>query len=516
MMDHSSVYKPFFEEVPEGESSFTIAVPRTYASYTGPNNTKDAKKREFYFSEFHLTPGFYSLRAAQLGLDAEEQNAMPIEMLFRIVYTIDKDLYKLEGDKEVKFDQGDRAYRLDNLMKEINIYFENKKPESITHSPVFLDWVDKDWFRETRGEEVEEAEEEEEEFNFNKQVDPAVLVANNLNKYYEDVPEGSALAKLLYLGALEPSMQKIQGVNNYKFPINAINHEEVMSDIRVRIHIAPLTKILISSPTLLTQLGFTPEQYGTRGELNKLVISNNNPDEYISLIAEGPPLSSTVKGTTTTIIPRFLRNTSQSDWKSVVTDMITYSKNEKIFPLLKQAFAEISSETNLQVTLQYIQTEERFKIIFPQNPRINAEIRCDTDFGERLGYGPVTKITQAHSSVPVSEKATIIDAETRSRALAFDTDMIIATMDSSSSARTHGLEEPLLGTLLPTDSGTYSMKFQKAQRSVQLPTTGIGGGQYLIPVKINLWAMKKGSEKIPLEWKVSYTVGGVLEGKVPF
>jgi hypothetical protein len=83
-MDHSSVYKPFFEEVPEGESSFTIAVPRAYASYTGPNNTKDAKKREFYFSEFHLTPGFYSLRAAQLGLDAEEQNAMPIEMLLEL------------------------------------------------------------------------------------------------------------------------------------------------------------------------------------------------------------------------------------------------------------------------------------------------------------------------------------------------------------------------------------------------------------------------------------------------
>jgi hypothetical protein len=59
------------------------------------------------------------------------------------------------------------------------------------------------------------------------------------------------------------------------------------------------------------------------------------------------------------------------------------------------------------------------------------------------------------------------------------------------------------------------MKFQKAQRSVQLPTTGIGGGQYLIPVKINLWAMKKGSQKIPLDWKVSFTVGGVLEGKAP-
>jgi hypothetical protein len=513
-MDHASVYKPFFEEVPEGESSFTIAVPRTYASYTGPN-TKEPKKREFYFSEFHLTPGFYSLRAAQLGLDAEEQNAMPIELLFRIAYTIDKDLYKLEGDKEVKFDQGDRAYRLDNLMKEINIYFENKKPESITHSPVFIDWVDKDWYREVRGEEEEE-EEEEDVYNFDLQVDPAVLVPKALHKYYEDVPEGISVAKLLFLGALEPSAQKIQGVNNYKFPINAINHPEAMYDMRIRIHIAPLTKILISSPSLLTQLGFSPEQYGTRGELNKLVIANSHPDEYISLIAEGPPLSSTVRGTPTTIIPRFIRNTSQSDWKRVVTDMVTYSKNDQLFPLLKKAFAEISSETNIQVNLQYIQTQERFKIIFPQNPRINAEIRCDTDFGERLGYGPVTKITQSHSSVPVSEKATIIDAETRSRALAFDTDMIIATLNSSSSARTHGLEEPLLGTLLPTDSGTYSMKFQKAQRSVQLPTTGIGGGQYLIPVKINLWAMKKGSEKIPLEWKVSYTVGGVLEGKVPF
>jgi hypothetical protein len=513
MDNASSVYKPFFEEVSEGESSFTIAVPRTYASFASPN-LRDTKKREFYFSEFHLTPGFYSLRAAQLGLDAEEQNAMPMEMVFRITYTIDKDLYKLEGDKEVKFDQGDRAYRLDNLMKEINIYFENKKPESITHSPVFIDWVDKDWYREMRGEEEEE--EEEDDYNFDLQVDPAVLVPKALHKYYEDVPEGISVAKLLFLGALEPSAQKIQGVNNYKFPINAINHPEAMSDIRVRIHIAPLTKILISSPSLLTQLGFSPDQYGTRGELNKLVIANSHPDEYISLIAEGPPLSSTVRGTPTTIIPRFIRNTSQSDWKRVVTDMVTYSKNDQLFPLLKKAFAEISSETNIQVNLQYIQTQERFKIIFPQNPRINAEIRCDTDFGERLGYGPVTKITQSHSSVPVSEKATIIDAETRSRALAFDTDMIIATLNSSSSARTHGLEEPLLGTLLPTDSGTYSMKFQKAQRSVQLPTTGIGGGQYLIPVKINLWAMKKGSEKIPLEWKVSYTVGGVLEGKVPF
>ena len=83
MDNASSVNKPFFEEVPEEESFFKIAVPRMYASFASPN-LRDAKKREFYFSEFHLTPGFYSLRAAQLGLDAEEQNALPMEMVFRI------------------------------------------------------------------------------------------------------------------------------------------------------------------------------------------------------------------------------------------------------------------------------------------------------------------------------------------------------------------------------------------------------------------------------------------------
>ena len=522
-----SVYKPFYEEVPEGESSFTITVPRNFGSYTNllsnynsnsnsNSNNSETRKREFYFSEFHLTPGFYSLRAAQLGLDTDNVNALPMEIIFRIAYTLDKNLYKLEGDREVKFDHADRAYRLDKLIKEINLYFELKKPESITQSPVFVDWVDKNWFREDQ--EGEEGEGDTESvYNYSIEADPDLLVPSNIDQYYDSINyavEGS-IPTNEFINALEPSVRKIQGVNNYKFPSLALLSEDALSNIRLRIHIAPLTKILISSATLLTQLGFTESQYGVRGENQKFVIPNNNTDEYVALIAENPPLNINILGTSTTIIPRLIRHNSQSDFKTISTDMVSFSDNQTLFQLLKKAFADVSSETNIQVNLQYIENQKRFKIIFPQNQRISAEIRCDVDLSERLGYGPVTKITQAMESVPVGDTNSIVDAETKSRALAFDTDMIIATLDSSSSSRTHGLEEPLLATLLPTESGTYNMKFQKAQRSVQLPTTGIGGGQYLIPVKINLWAMKKGSQKIPLDWKVSFTVGGVLEGKAP-
>lgn len=511
-----SVYKPFFEEVSEGESSFTITVPRNFGSYTSPkhfngSNNSETKKREFYFSEFHLTPGFYSLRAAQLGLDTDNVNALPVEIIFRISYLLDKNLYKLEGDKEVKFDHMDRAYRLDKLIKEINLYFELKKPESITQSPVFVDWVDKNWFREDPEEETDF----ESVYDYSTEADPDLLVPLHIDRYYGDITysEEGVLETKEFVNALEPSVRKIQGVNNYKFPSLALLSEDALSNIRLRIHIAPLTKILISSATLLNQLGFTESQYGVRGEGQKFVIPNNNTDEYTALIAEKPPVNINILGTNTTIIPRLIRHNSQSDFKTVLTDMVSFSDNQTLFELLKKAFADVASETNIQVNLQYIENLKRFKIIFPQNPRISAEIRCDVDLSERLGYGPITKITQAMEAVPVGDTNSIVDAETKSRALAFDTDMIIATLDSSSSSRTHGLEEPLLATLLPTESGTYNMKFQKAQRSVQLPTTGISGGQYMIPVKINLWAMKKGSQKIPLDWKVSFTVGGVLEGK---
>ena len=41
---------------------------------------------------------------------------------------------------------------------------------------------------------------------------------------------------------------------------------------------------------------------------------------------------------------------------------------------------------------------------------------------------------------------------------------------------TDALEEPLLATLLPTESRTFAMRFDRMLRSFQLPTTFMGYG----------------------------------------
>ena len=524
-----SVYKPFFEEVEEGESSFTIFVPRNYGSYTVPNvegsGSGDTKKREFYFSDFHLTPSFYSARAAQLGLDSDPANAKKFLMEFRFYFTVSPELFRTgpnDNRQDIKFMQENKIYQLDKLLQAINAYFEFRKPEGFIHSPFFFDWCDKYWYKNQEdsiekyyGEDDEEEEEGDEIFDFERRLIADDEVTELLEKYYEDIATDANQTPILtkFLGGLEPSLRGLKEANHFKFPDAVLADPTRLSDIRIRMHVAPNIRASFSSNKLLVQLGFTKDK---RGDKNKIIYDNDLAEGYMIYVADIPPRNLTIAATDNTILLGSLATNYGTAPRICEFDAQKFKDNPQVHEVLKEKFAELSEISNLQMSLQYTDSESRFRIVYPASRFLTGRVICNIEFAERLGYGPITRLNPNMFAQPVSKSDNIVDAETKSRALAFDTDMIIATLDSSSSSRTHGLEEPLLGTLLPTESGTYNMKFQTAQRSVQLPTTGLGGGQFLTPFKVNLWSMKKGSEKMPLDWNVSFTVGGVLEGRAPF
>ena len=514
-----SVYKPFFEEVAEGASSFTISVPRNYSSFTLPNvhgsGSGETQKREFYFSDFHLTPSFYSARAAQLGLDSDPANAQTFSVYFRFLFVVNLEMYSptqpLELLKEIKFKHALQAYTLDNLLRVVNAYFELKKPEGVIRSPLFFDWAFRPWYKVHGGSTRERSV-----YDFAKSgVIPDVLAPESLPSFYfDDPPQNEEGEDILdqYLGALEHSLADLKMANHFRFPEKMLSNPTRLELVRIRLNLAPNTTALFSSTGLLEQLGFAEDR---RTSGNKIPFINNYTDEYQSFVALNPPRAVNVTPTDNTIILKNSQPSFGTDTRRCTFDAQTFRDNETVFQTLRKEFDVLSDKANLQVSLNYKTEESRFDIVYPQNKYIQTRVICNKECGERLGYGPVTKITQNMFGRPVEAADNVVNAEIKARALAFDTDMIIATLDSSSSSRTHGLEEPLLGTLLPTESGTYNMKFQKAQRSVELPTTGLGGGQFLIPLKVNLWSMKRGSEKMPLDWNVSFTVGGVLEGRVP-
>ena len=327
-----------------------------------------------------------------------------------------------------------------------------------------------------------------------------------LDTYYNN----STGIPLDYFDFLERSVRTLKGVNNYHFPTVAIEDEVTLGDLRIRINIGPLTTMLFSTDSLLNQLSFSIEQFGGRRTYNKIWIENHSSDSFLTVVAESPPMAGIVQGTSTTMILRALQNRSESNARVIKTDLATFMHNDELFPVLKKAFEQISSESNITVSLQYVVAEKKFQIVFPQNPNVIAVVHCDIELSERLGYGPLTRITHHMHSAPIVETSLVVDAETRSRALAFDTGMILVTLDGAASKQTDGLEEPLLATLLPTESGTFAMRFDRILRFFQLPTTVMENGQ--VQVKINLWTLIKGSRKVPLDWKVVFSAGGVLEG----
>ena len=513
------VTRTFHEVMEEGESSFTIEVPKSYGSVVLPNS--EVRHRQFYFSDLYLIPGFYKQRAAQLGLELEEEKESAlIDLTIRMTLSISPNLYKNEdGTAEVKFQHGNTEQAVNALMKNVNAHFEATKPEGIVHSVFFLDWVDLDW--------MEDGEEESGMLDANEVVPSEVML------YYN----GEEYSDALYFDALEPSTRKLPGVNNFKFPSQAFQSRDLWANIRVRFHIAPNTKMLVSTHTLLEQLGFSKAQLGVPKDRNRYVFENPMTDAYITMVAEHPIKNGgLITGTTTTIFPAAVKKSFQTDWEKITPKMSDYDSNDYIERLAKEAFRSLSSKANILVDLKYEAQRKAFQIVFPRNANLRAVVHCDRDFSNRLGFEGRFNIDSSVISVPVGEKNSRVDAEGQSRALSYDAVMVMVTMESSSSAITVGLDETLLACLYPTGSGTMAMtnrppaqnyfSFESGNgknnhgeyftalypRSVYLPT--VYSGDKTVPMKFNVWAIGKGSKKTRLNWKVPISIGGVLEGRV--
>jgi hypothetical protein len=512
------VTRTFHKTVEEGNSSFVVEVPASYDSVLLPNS--EVRRRQFYFSDLYIIPGFYKQRAAQLGLELEEEEVENlIDLECRITFTISPDLYK-DSDRvlDIKFQHTNARSLVQDLVKTVNAHFEATKPEGVVHSVFFLDWVDKQWMDENDESVILEASE---------------VVPSMVSMYYG----ADEYTDEEFFNALEPSARKIPGVNNFKFPTQAYESPELWSSLRLRLHIAPNTKILASTDGLLKQLGFSVEQLGIPRDRKRYVFENPVTDSYITMVAENPIAEGgQIAGTATTIFPAPLKKTFQTDWFKMVPKMSDYDNNEYILGLVKEAFATLSSKANIFVGMELMAGKKQFRIVYPGNDRLGAVVHVDRDFSSRLGFEGRLNIDSSVLSVPIAEKNTKVDAEGQSRALVYDTVMIMVTMESSSSTITAGLDETLLACLYPTGSGTmamtnrppaqnyFSFDLSSAKskhgefyttlypRSVYLPT--VYSGDREVPVKFNVWALGKGSGHTRINWKVPFSISGVLEGRI--
>ena len=561
------VSRPFYERIDAECSSFTVAVPRNYCLSSDIGNKEEGftRRRKFYLSELNIVPGFYSQKAFQLGVEsdaAERKMGGPIEeYLMRIAINASANLYfdSSTGLAQTKFSQKTKGFMLERIVKEINDFFEAKKPAEISSTPFFIDWVDEGWSEDFEMEIAGAPLTMEEEMDVSGiYFDPVEHVALEddddpmegtssgaatvteakpevtpvVAKKEEETPEAAAgppgtkeyyqyyvkenaelyygvdYSESLHYNSLPLSAASLPGVNNNKFPTTF----KQSPGLRMRFNIAPMTIVQFSTNGLLESLGFTAREYGARkGKFKRFSIENPKSNGYMSVKAKKAPKESPSARLTMIHCDPY-KEQYFTQYSKVVLTQEKFKSNAEIIKELEKVLETFSKNINMKISVKYSADNHTFIFTFPTG-RVKVSLNCDKRLLDRIGYGPVSMINKESSPMAAKSRDGLIDAEAMSRALVMDTGMVVVTLDSSSAINTFGFDDHLMATLWPSEPGILTMKNATHQEDTAVRVPTATSGQAMVPVQFNVSTLHKNSEVSSLQWPIHCFAGGVLKGK---
>lgn len=473
------VYVPFRNFIPAGHSDFTVQVPLAYA------------KRNFFFSYLVLVPDFYSLQAALFKLDTDEELNIPIPYFLT---------YKINLPNESSLYPDSITIPTTTIIpvtfaRDINEFFETKRPVGTSHLGMFFDWYD------LRFDDVED-------LTWDEYVREITAI-----EYY-----GVDFDEHLHFNKLPPSARSVLGANNYLFPTSM--SDELYKHIRWRINLAPMVDGLFSTPSQLFDLGFTLAQLGNqRRYKNKYVIENDSKVNFKTMMAENIPLQILDKKYQCIV-------SLKSHLSTYLTHPIEFSvtkeeslKNSNYAKKIKKVMQEYAQECNFIMGFNYNDTTKKFSFVFSDNPVLNfTVIEIPLELSERLGFDFVTDIRKtANTGEEVNDTFDIKEAETKARALAYDTSVVIISHSNSSANTTAGINSSYMAALYPTGFGTLEISPVEAcfkPPTMKLPITQYGT-PVTVPATFKLSRFLDTNELTNLIWTNGAYIFGVLRGVEP-
>jgi hypothetical protein len=474
IQNEEDVNCPFRAFLPPGKSSFIVPVPRSYCN------------KKFYFSDLSLVPDYYSQQAASYGQDLKEELDSAVDG-YSLYLTLG-----LNADKifTFKYDQDQKASTpktINEFIKDVNGYFETNKPPGMTRSPLFFDWIDTEL-----GEGGADT------------IMDVVKATGNLY-YNQDFDEA------VHGDQLPPSVADLPNVNTTLFPSD-VQLENVRDRIRLRMHLAPAMKATFSTDAQLKAMGFTETEYGPRIGRNQLVVENRD-NKYKIMEASVPPFMIYKWGTALTKLT--LAPISET-WVSPVVNIVGLKKrdekkNAKLAVEIEKAVKQCSAWSNWDLSASYNANSTTFHFKFPNNTNVRATLNVSAALGQRTGYGLVRQIDSRSTPEARPDQKDITDNEKMSRALAFDTGVVIVSLDHRSSNTTAGINSQFMAFLHPTASGTLDSNYCSVPTTMDIPRHMTGSGSE-IPVNFLLSRFNEANSLTGLVWKTGAYVYGVLRG----
>ena len=477
---------PFNQVIKPAQSLFVVPVPRSFASATLPNGK--TQKRKFYFSDLKITPDFYSAHADELNMDSEAENQTPVKLKYRMRYTFSERLFFLPGKEEPNKLIHNGMIEFYPLLKGFNDYSESLLRVGLKRAPFFIDWCS------TQGD-----------VNY----ETAIPLAAQLTYGEEYDPR-------VHYNALGASVRSLPKANNFLFPTTTLTDADYRATIRLRLWIAPNTRLHWSNANQLEYLGFSMTQFPPRDSRSKQYhIDNPFLKGYRTVTALGVPGLARGLNTNTRLYCSPITYELYSEELEMEIEKVRLKDDLDVEEKFKLSTLRLMRNSNVDVSFRLDLSTNTFSFVFPaQTDLVLAVVYCNKDLAMRLGYGPTTRISKESVPRPVvpSSQATLMAAEVKSKTLVQDTGNVFVTVDNVGSMLTSGTRDYFMAMLYPISDGTLETKpLCYNPPSVYLPaTSGTGGSAANVNMVFNLFKFDYNGEPVPFDWKNAANICGLL------
>jgi len=455
-----NVFVPFKMKLSPGESKFDLDIP---------DNVLDMK---FSVTDLDLVPSFYSMQAAQMNLNEDVEFSAPfaepmtLKMKFRKKYS---DIPDFEGKKE----------KVVEFIKDFNEHVELYRPSYSFRTLAFIDWV------------LVNQENEQFPGNVNDHV------RQNSDLLYQ-VPDPAEFSN-----ALPESVNDLVQSNDYVLP----EEFDTVENIRIRIWLAPYSKLLIRSQEIVDTLGFQ-KQIDPK---NKQFLLNNPNAVWRVMIGKTKPLKTFVKtGWKITVGPLDIPS-SPIIYLMISKAMLT--KPSLLAYEINEGLKTMEVKTNFSTKLFYTQLDGRYQFRFPDSKNVDAVVVLPKIAASTLGFLD-NSVNRRTKCLPTAKDDDNLDTLKLCRALTIDTGAIVLTQSNLSANNLIGSTNHYVATLKPTTVGTMNLlKLDSCTPVLNLDALNPSATPAHRIVQFQMCTFDDDRNLKPLNWPCSGYLQGMLVGQ---
>lgn len=346
---------PFRQYLPVKETKFKINVPRRFF---------DKVDRHFGFEYLTLMPDYYSKQATLYDMDPESESKTIVQHPFKLEFELKSNFH--QADHSHTWGQTANNVHIGTVIKSLNSHFDRIKPAGRIYPPIYIDWF-----------HLQTLFEEDNTPEFYKQ---------KAKDFY-----GEAYDATKHLANIPGTLHNYPGINQFLFPTT--ENEEIMKDIRIRIHMAPNTILAFSNNDLPEFLGFADDQLPDERVNKQVQFYNNQVNAFQIIECKNEPFVFVAKGARTSKVHvYFYAKIGESPTAIISTTRARERNPAQLADDYNKSIEALAKSCNFLLQLTYNAVDRKFQFKYPNNPYCTLIVQVPTYVAQQLGYDEVERI----------------------------------------------------------------------------------------------------------------------------